>query len=164
MSDGLGKIIRGRVVSIKEYGAFVSLGDRDGLLDRSELDWSKNPEVSDVLSRGSNVTVKVIKVDRTDGFAKYGLSLREAMSNPWQDFAERHNIGDVLRGTVDGLADFGAFIDLGAGIKGLIHKSELGQGFSRHPGDALQSKQEVTVRIIRIDVERERVALSLRDL
>ena len=164
VSDGLGKIIRGRVVSIKEYGAFVSLGDRDGLLHRSELDWSKNPEVSDVLRRGSNVTVKVIKVDRTDGFTKYGLSLREAMSNPWQDFAERYGIGDVINGTVHNLADFGAFIDLSAGIRGLIHKSELRKDFLRHPSDVLRPGQEVTVRIIRIDVERERVALSLRDV
>lgn len=164
VSDEVGKIIRGRVVSIKEYGAFVSLGDRDGLLHRSELDWSKNPEVSDVLRVGGNVTVKVIRVDKTDYPTKYSLSLREAMSNPWQDFAERHNIGDLVIGTVDGLADFGAFVDLGAGIKGLIHKSELGQGFLRHPGEVLQPRQEVTVRIIRIEVERERVALSLREL
>ena len=163
-SDEVGKIIRGRIVSIREYGAFVSLGDRVGLLHRSELDWSKNPEVSEVLHVGSNVAVKVIRVDRTDYSAKYGLSLREALSNPWQDFAERHSVGDVVSGTVNGLVDFGAFIDLGAGIKGLIHKSEFGKGFLRHPSDVLQPRQEVTVRIIRIDVKRERVALSLREL
>ena len=101
-SDEVGKIVRGRVVSIKEYGAFVSLGDRDGLLHRSELDWSKNPKYQMWLRVGSNVAVKVIRVDKTDYPTKYSLSLREAVSNPWQDFAERHNIGDLVIGTVDG--------------------------------------------------------------
>lgn len=161
-----GQVVEGKVESIKDYGAFVALGKGfSGLLHRSELTWSGNPKVVDVVKIGDKLTLKVISVDFTDPFkGKVGLSLREIQPGPWDSFSEQYKVGDLVNGTVEGLVDFGAFIQLSPEIKGLLHKSELGRNRVRHPSEVLQEGQPIKVKIIKIDLGRRRVSLSLRDL
>ena len=160
-----GQVIEGRVEALQGYGAFVSLGKQiSGLLHRSELMWFDNPEVSDVVQVGDLITVKVVAVDARGFKGKVKLSLREAQGDPWDEFSWYYKEGTVLSGVVDGLAGFGAFVRLGGSVKGLIHKSELGVSKVNHPKDVLRVGQRIKVKILKIDLDRRQVALTLRDL
>ena len=168
----VGQIVNGVVEGLQNYGAFVKLAEGfNGLLHRSELAWSGNPEVGDSLEVGDKLTLKVISIDLRHFKDKVGLSLKatrpvpkEIQLDPWDSFSKQYQAGDLVTGVVEGLVAFGAFIRLSPEIKGLLHKSKIGRTGVQHPGEVLQEGQTVNVRIVNIDLERRRVPLSLLGL
>ena len=155
-----GEVRHGRVSSLCDFGAFVDLGGADGLVHLSELAWRQVSHPREVLQVGQEVDVYVLNVDRDK--KKIALSLRRLQPEPWTTIAERYSPGDVVQGTITKLATFGAFARVEDGIEGLIHISELGEGHIVHPRNVVKEGDGVTVRVLRVEPERRRLALSLR--
>ena len=155
-----GEIRRGRVTSIADFGAFVDIGGADGLVHLSELSWSRVKHPSEVLQVGDEVDVYVLSVNPEQ--KKIALSIRRTQPEPWSRVASAYSVGQLVRGTVTQLANFGAFARLEDGVEGLIHVSELAGWRVEHPHEVLNEGDQVVVRIIRIDPARRRIGLSLR--
>lgn len=155
-----GEVRIGRVTSVTDFGAFVDLGGADGLVHLSELAWRQVAHPSEVVNVGDEVTVKVISVDQER--QKVALSIRRTQPEPWLTAAERYPVGSLVTGRVARLVDFGAFVRLDDGIEGLIHVSELSDRRVAHPRNVLQEGEDVTVRVLRVEPERRRIGLSLR--
>ena len=156
----VGQIVEGTVRSIKDFGVFVSLGHVDGLVHISKLGCERGVSPENVVSVGDVVSVKVIKVDKEAG--KIGLSLNQAQGDPWSLASERYRVGNVVEGTVAGLAPFGAFIRLDCGLQGLVHVSEMSSGRVNSPSDVVQKGDLVQVEVLRVEPERQRIGLRLR--
>ncbi|HLI28729.1 MAG TPA: 30S ribosomal protein S1 [Chloroflexota bacterium] len=155
-----GDIRTGRVTSLCDFGAFVDLGGADGLIHVSELSWGQVTHPSQVLKVGDEVEVYVVGIDREK--KKIALSLKRLQAEPWTRVAERYHIGQVVKGRITKLAPFGAFAEIDEGVEGLIHISELSEERVTHPKSVLKEGDEVLLRIIRIDAQRHRLGLSLR--
>jgi small subunit ribosomal protein S1 len=155
-----GQVRRGRVSSICDFGAFIDLGGADGLVHLSELAWGQVSHPSEVVKVGDELDVYVLGVDREK--KKIALSLRRGQAEPWSKVAEKYHVGDLVTGRITKLAQFGAFARIEDGIEGLIHVSELGEGRIQHPKSVVKEGDVLTLRIIRIDPERRRLGLSLR--
>jgi small subunit ribosomal protein S1 len=155
-----GDIRSGVVRNLARFGAFVDLGGLDGLIHISELDWKYVRHPSEVLSVGDEVEVYVLSVDRKR--ERVGLSRKRVLPDPWTTVTKGLDIDQVIEGTVEGVADFGIFVELGEGVTGLVHVSEIPGGFAAHPG--LTPGSSVSVRVLRIDQWKRRIALSLRDV
>jgi small subunit ribosomal protein S1 len=143
-----------------DFGAFVDLGGADGLIHLSELSWGQVTHPSQVLKVGDEVEVFVVGVDREK--KKIALSLKRLQAEPWARVAERYQIGQVVRGRITKLAPFGAFAEIDEGVEGLIHISELADERITHPKSVIKEGDVVPLRIIRIDAQRHRLGLSLR--
>jgi len=150
----------GVVRSICDFGAFVDLGGADGLVHVSELSWRRVRHPSEVVQVGDEVEVYVLNVDRER--QRIGLSIRRLQPEPWSFVAEQYEVGQVVEVTITRLTEFGAFALLGDGIEGLIHVSELAPHRVAHPRDILEEGDVVQVRILRIEPERRRLGLSLK--
>ena len=157
-----GEIRRGRVAGISNFGAFVDLGGADGLVHISELSWEPVRTPDEIVHVGEELDVYVLKVDRES--LKIALSIRRLQPEPWETVSEKFAVGEIVKGTITKLANFGAFARIGGGIEGLIHISELSQQVVRHPRDVIREGEEVDVRIIRIEPERRRLGLSLKEV
>ena len=157
-----GEVRHGRVSSLCDFGAFVDLGGADGLVHLSELAWRQVSHPREVLQVGQEVDVYVLNVDREK--KKIALSLRRLQPEPWTTIAERYAPGDIVQGTITKLATFGAFARVEDGIEGLIHISELGDGHIVHPRNVVKEGDKVTLRVLRVEPERRRLALSLRQV
>jgi small subunit ribosomal protein S1 len=155
-----GQIREGHVSSICDFGAFVDIGGADGLIHLSELSWSRVNHPSEVLKVGQPIRVYVMSVDERD--RKIALSLKRTQPEPWSQVMEHYQLGQLVRGTITQLTDFGAFARLEDGIEGLIHVSELAEGRVTHPRNVVQEGWELTLRVIRIDPQRRRMGLSLK--
>ena len=155
-----GETRTGVVSSLCDFGAFVDLGGADGLIHLSELSWRRVGHPRDVLKVGQEVNVYILSVDRDR--RRIALSLKRLENEPWSTVDQRYDIGMVVTGTVTKLTNFGAFVRVDEAIEGLVHISEISEDRIAHPRDVLQEGQEVTVRVIRIDAERQRMGLSLR--
>jgi small subunit ribosomal protein S1 len=157
-----GEVRRGRVSSICEFGAFVDVGGADGLVHLSELSWSpvQNPE--EVVKVGDEVDVVVLNVNRER--KKIALSIRRTQPEPWALIGDRYQPGDIVTGTVTKLTAFGAFARIEDGVEGLIHISEMGSGHIVHPRNAVTEGEVRRMRILRVEPERRRLGLSLRDV
>ncbi|MHB1004568.1 MAG: 30S ribosomal protein S1 [Chloroflexota bacterium] len=155
-----GQLRHGRVSSICDFGAFVDLGGADGLVHVSELAWSPTTHPSEVVSVGEEVDVQVLSVDREK--KKIALSLRRAKPEPWSTVADKFNVGDEVRARITKLASFGAFARVQDGVEGLIHISELSDERIIHPKNVVKEGDELTLKIIRVEPERRRLGLSLR--
>lgn len=155
-----GEIRRGTVTSLCSFGAFIDLGGADGLAHLSELSWDRVDHPSQVLKVGDEVDVYITSVDLED--KKIALSLRKAQPEPWADVADRYEVGQLVQATVTKLAPFGAFARVEGGVEGLIHVSELTDRRIQHPKEVIKEGDELTVRIVKIEPERRRLALSLR--
>lgn len=155
-----GEIRRGRVSSLTDFGAFVDLGGADGLIHLSELSWTSVPHARDILQLGDEIDVYVLGVDREN--KKIALSLRRTTPEPWATAGEKYHAGDLVRAQITKLAAFGAFARLEDGIEGLVHISELSDTHVLHPRNVVKEGDVVTLRILRIEPERHRVGLSLR--
>lgn len=158
----IGDKLEGEVVSIKPYGAFVSLGAVDGMIHISELSWSKIKHPSDVLTIGEKIPVVVIDLDRENG--KVSLSFKQGQENPWNILEKDYNIGDIIDVTIVNLTDFGAFAKIIPGIDGLIHISKISNKKIKHPKDVLSVGDVVKVKITDIDLENHRIGLSMINL
>jgi small subunit ribosomal protein S1 len=157
-----GQIREGVVRSLKDFGAFVDLGGVDGLVHVSQLSWDRVGHPREVLEVGQKVKVRVEKVDKDTG--KVSLSYREAGANPWQNAASKYLVGARVAGTVSRLMDFGAFVKLEPGVEGLIHISELAHGRVLRPRNVVSEGQEVEVKVLSLDAEKQRISLSLKAL
>jgi small subunit ribosomal protein S1 len=155
-----GDVCTGTVCNVVDYGAFVDLGGVDGLLHVSELAWRYVKHASEVLSVGDRVEVYVLSVDREK--ERVGLSRKRLLPDPWLAVTDSLNQGDVVEGKVTNVVDFGAFVELGDGVEGLVHISEMPEG-AQTAADLLPGSL-VQVRVLRIDPQRHRIALSLRGL
>jgi small subunit ribosomal protein S1 len=155
-----GQLYRGRVSSICDFGVFVDLGGGDGLIPLSELSWSRVKHPSEVLAVGDEVETYVMSVDPET--KRIALSLRRAQPSPWDTINERYQVGQLVQATITKLAKFGAFARLEDGIEGLIHISELDDRRIEHPKEVVQEGANLTLRIISIDPQRQRLGLSLK--
>ncbi|GER89145.1 hypothetical protein KDW_33070 [Dictyobacter vulcani] len=146
------------VSNLANFGAFVDLGGADGLVHISQLAWSRVNHPSEVLHVGQEVEVQVLSVDKEK--KKIALSIKRAEVDPWTTVEQRYTPGQVVTGTVTKIAPFGAFARIEDGIEGLIHLSELTPGTD--PKSILHEGAQLQLRILRIDAERRRLGLSLR--
>jgi predicted RNA-binding protein with RPS1 domain len=155
-----GEVRRGRVSSICDFGAFVDIGGADGLVHLSELSWSRVRHPSEILRIGQEVDVYVLGINAQE--KKIALSIKRTQAEPWSQVASKYEVGQLVRGTVTQLANFGAFARIEDGIEGLIHVSELTDERITHPKQVVKEGDELLLRIIRIDPQRRRMGLSLR--
>jgi small subunit ribosomal protein S1 len=159
----LNSVYESKVVNIAEYGVFVDLGDSiEGLIRTSELDWTnKNISPKKVLNLGDKINVKVIEVDEEK--RRLSLSYKQCLPNPWEEFSNDHNKGDVIKSEIKSITDFGIFVGLDGGIDGLVHISDvtnLGK-----PEDFIRSYKKgnlIETVVLSIDAERERISLGLK--
>ena len=155
-----GEIRKGRVTGISNFGAFVDLGGADGLIHISELSWGMVNSPEEIVTVGQELDVYVLRVDRDS--MKIALSLRRMQPEPWDTIYDRYQVGDVVTATVTKLADFGAFARLEDSIEGLIHVTELTSAVVTHPKEVVAEGDSIKVKILRIEMERKRLGLSLK--
>lgn len=153
---------KGRVSNLTNFGAFIDLGGLDGLLHLSEISWKALNHPGEMLAVGQEVEVMVLGVDRER--RQIALSLKRLQDDPWVDIGERYQVGQLVTARVTRLTKWGAFARLvnDEAIEGLIHVSELDEQHVTHPRDVVRPGQELTLRIVRIEPERHRLALSLK--
>ncbi len=155
-----GEVREGVVSSVVNFGAFVDLGGMDGLIHVSELSWKHVDHPSSVVTVGDEVTVKVIDVDLSK--ERISLSLKATQSDPWQEFATNHRVEELVYGRVTKLVPFGSFIQVGEGIEGLVHISEMAAHHVDLPDQVVVPGEELWVKIIDIDLQRRRISLSIK--
>ncbi len=155
-----GEIRQGVVSSVVNFGAFVDLGGMDGLVHVSELSWKHVDHPSSVVQVGDEVTVQVLDVDLSR--ERISLSLKATQQDPWQEFANGHQVGELVYGRVTKLVPFGAFVQVGEGIEGLVHISEMAAHHVEAPEQVVTPGEELWVKIIDIDLERRRISLSIK--
>src|SRR5712691_4702300 len=156
----IGDEIQGKVSGLTTYGAFVNLGAADGLIHISELSWDRVANVGDVLQVGQDVQVKVIKLDPET--SRISLSLRQLGQDPWDHIEKRFPPGAIVEGEVTKIKKYGAFLQIGDGIEGLLHISELAWEHVEHTEDVVQVGQTLRVRVLQADRSRRRISLSLK--
>jgi small subunit ribosomal protein S1 len=157
-----GQVRMGRVSGITNFGVFVDLGGADGLVHISELSWEAIKTADEVVHVGQDVNVFVIKVDKEN--RRIALSLKRTRPEPWADLERRYQVGQVLPATITKLATFGAFARLEGAIEGLIHISELSERQVTHPKEVVREGDQVKVKIVRLDPERRRIGLSMKQI
>ena len=155
-----GEIRDGVVSSVVHFGAFVDLGGMDGLVHVSELSWQHVNHPNELVNVGDKVRVKVLEVDLSR--ERISLSIRQTTEDPWDVFAEGHDVGDVVDGTVTKTVPFGAFVSVGEGVEGLVHVSEIAVHRVESPELELSIGQAVKVKITEKDDERRRISLSIK--
>jgi len=155
-----GETRRGRVTGISSFGAFVDLGGADGLIHISELSWDSVGSPEEVVKLGQELDVYVLRVDAEN--KKIALSLRRLQPEPWDTINERYQVGDLVDAKVTKLTNFGAFARVEGAVEGLIHISELTARMVTHPREVVREGDEVKVKILRIEPERRRLGLSLK--
>ena len=156
----VGDRVKGTVTSLRDFGAFVSIGCVEGLLPVSELSWTRVKDVSEVLAAGQEIEVVVKGIDWEKN--RISFSLKDTLADPWEEAAQAFPEGSYQNGTVARLTPFGAFVTLGSGVDGLIHISKLGAGKRiQHPKEVLSEGQAVEVKVEGIDREQKRISLSL---
>jgi ribosomal protein S1 len=157
----VGTTLTGRVTKVEPFGAFVEAEEGlEGLLPVSEMSWQRIRHPSDVVKVGDTVKLVVISVD--PAARRMSFSLKQAGPDPWSTVKERYAQDMVVDGKVTRLVDFGAFVELEAGLEGLVHISELANQRVRTAGDVVRPGQEVKVRVLEVDKDARRVSLSLR--
>lgn len=161
----VGLVLKGRVTSFKDYGAFVDLGGMEGMVHVSELAYGRGTRPQDVLSPGQEVEVAVLRIEKSDNPAKgerIALSIRALAADPWQGAEERYTVGTQVKGTITRLQPFGAFLEVEPGLEGLIPVSELGSGRRvSHPKEVVNPGDTVEATVLAVDVARRRLSLSL---
>jgi len=151
---------RGVVSSVVNFGAFVDLGGMDGLIHVSELSWKHVDHPSSVVQVGDEVDVQVLEVDLDR--ERISLSLKATQQDPWQEFASAHKVGELVYGRVTKLVPFGAFVQVGESIEGLVHISEMSSHHVELPEQVVTPGEELWVKIIDLDLQRRRISLSIK--
>jgi small subunit ribosomal protein S1 len=155
-----GEIREGVVSSVVNFGAFVDLGGMDGLVHVSELSWKHVDHPSTVVTVGDRITVQVLEVDYSR--ERISLSLKNTQQDPWAEFASAHRVGELVYGRVTKLVPFGSFVQVGEGIEGLVHISEMAGHHVDHPEQVVSAAEELWVKIIDLDLQRRRISLSIK--
>ena len=159
----LGAVVEGTVKNITDYGVFVDLGGIDGLLHVTDLSWKRVNHPRELVHVGEKITVKVIQFDAESH--RISLGMKQLEEDPWETASRAFNVGDTVSGKVSSLTDYGAFIDLGNNIEGLVHMSELSwTNKNIHPSKVLQNGQDVTVTVLGIDQDKRRISLGYKQL
>jgi small subunit ribosomal protein S1 len=152
----------GKVKTLKDYGAFVDIGGVDGLVHVSEISWGRVTHPRDVLSEGQEVEVQILSIDADKG--KIALGMKQLQMSPWQGIMERYPPSSTAHGKVTKTTDFGAFVELEPGLEGMVHISELDHKRVHRVTDVLQVGKEVDVKVLTVDPEKKRIALSVKAL
>jgi small subunit ribosomal protein S1 len=155
-----GQILKGAVSSIVDFGAFVDLGGIDGLVHISELSWSHVNHPSEVVAVGDQVEVMVLDVDMSR--ERISLGLKQTQDDPWKQLVQQFPVGTIVDGKVTKLVPFGAFVEIGDGVEGLVHISEMAKGHVEKPEDVVSVGLEVHVKVMDVDTDRRRISLSIR--
>ncbi|CAD2075706.1 30S ribosomal protein S1 [Phocicoccus pinnipedialis] len=158
----VGDIVKGEVVRTTNFGAFINVNGVDGLAHISELSYERVENVEDAVTIGETLNVKVLSVDPET--ERISLSVKQAGESPFQKFFNEHQTGDSVKGTVKRLVDFGAFVEVAAGVEGLVHVSEISHDHVGHPEDELKPEEEIDVKIIGFDPDKEKTSLSIKAL
>lgn len=156
----VGDIVEGKVMRFTDYGAFVDIGGLDGLLHISEISWGKLKHPKEVLNIGDIINVKILSLNEEKG--KISLGLKQTKPEPWSLVGTQYKIGDVLKGKIVQIKEYGAFVEIEAGLDGLVHISEIANKRVENVSDELSIGQEVEVKIVEIDTERKRISLSIK--
>ena len=157
-----GNSIRGRVTNLTDFGAFVDLGGIEGLIHISELSWSRVTHPSHILQSGQEIRVIVLNVDHER--ERVALSYKRLKPDPWQTAAERYKPDDIVTGIISNIASFGAFVLLEEDLEGLIHITELAEGTCLNPRNVIQQGEKVIARVLLVDSQKKRLALTIRGL
>ncbi|MFJ8086872.1 30S ribosomal protein S1 [Lysinibacillus sp. Ag94] len=157
-----GDVLDGKVQRIASFGAFIDLGGIDGLVHISQVSHEHVSDVSEVLSEGQEVKVKVLSVDPEN--ERISLSIKDTIPGPWSNIEERAAKGTILDGKVKRLTSFGAFVEVFPGVEGLVHISQIAHKHINTPHEALKEGQEVQVKVLDVNAEEGRLALSIKDL
>src|SRR4051812_35852649 len=155
-----GEVRRGTVSSVVNFGAFVDLGGMDGLVHVSELSWKHVDHPGSVVQVGDEIEVQVLEVDLDR--ERISLSLKATQQDPWQEFASSHRVGELVYGRVTKLVPFGSFVQVGDGIEGLVHISEMSAHHVDLPEQVVTPGEELWVKIIDLDLQRRRISLSIK--
>lgn len=158
----IGKVYKGEVKSLTNYGAFVDLGGIDGMVHISELSWSRIKHPSQVVSVGDVLEVYIKDLDKEAG--RISLGFKKAEDNPWVKFENTYNVGDVVKAKVVSITPFGAFAQIIEGVDGLIHISQIADQRVENVADVLKVGQEVEAKITEVDIEKKRISISMRAL
>ena len=158
----VGDVVTGKVARITSFGAFIDLGGVDGLVHLTELSHERNVSPKSVVTVGEEIEVKILDLNEEEG--RVSLSLKATTPGPWDGVEQKLAKGDVVEGTVKRLTDFGAFVEVLPGIDGLVHVSQISHKRIENPKEALTVGQEVTVKVLEINADAERVSLSIKAL
>lgn len=157
-----GDVVEGTVARLTNFGAFVDLGGMDGLVHVSQIAYERVDKPSDVLKVGQQVKVKVLSVDFDRN--RISLSIKQTLPEPWDGIEEKAPVGSVLEGTVKRLVDFGAFVEVFPGVEGLVHISQIAHEHIDTPADVLKVGEKIQVKVLDVDTDRKRLALSIKAL
>ena len=158
-----GNSVEGIVKNITDYGAFVDLGGLDGLLHVTDIAWKRINHPSEVLNLGDSIKVQIIKVNKETN--RISLGMKQLEVDPWAEVEARFPLGSNQKGIVTNITDYGAFVELEAGVEGLVHVSEMSWTKKNvHPGKILSTSQEVEVMVLELDKEKRRVSLGLKQI
>ncbi|HTB78774.1 MAG TPA: 30S ribosomal protein S1, partial [Polyangiaceae bacterium] len=158
-----GKVVRGVIKNITEYGAFVDLGGIDGLLHITDMSWGRVNHPSELFQMGDEVTVRVLKYNPET--ERVSLGLKQTQEDPWSHAEEAFPPGKKVRGKVQSITDYGAFVELEPGVEGLIHVSEMSWTKKvKHPSKVLEVGQEVECQVLEVDAKSKRISLGLKQL
>jgi small subunit ribosomal protein S1 len=156
-----GQTVDGVVKNITEYGAFVDLGGVDGLLHVTDMAWRRVNHPSEILSIGETVKVQVVKINKETH--RISLGMKQLQNDPWDSVETKFPLESVHKGRVTNITDYGAFVELEAGVEGLVHVSEMSWTKKNvHPGKIVSTSQEVDVMVLEIDTAKRRVSLGLK--
>ncbi|MBS8271583.1 S1 RNA-binding domain-containing protein, partial [Halomonas litopenaei] len=153
-----GQEVDGVVKNITEYGAFVDLGGVDGLLHVTDMAWLRVNHPSEILTIGETIKVQVIKINKDTH--RISLGMKQLQDDPWDAVEAKFSLGSVHQGRVTNITDYGAFVELEAGVEGLVHVSEMSWTKKNvHPGKIVSTSQEVEVMVLEIDSAKRRGSL-----
>ena len=157
-----GDVVLGTPVRFSAFGAFVDVNGFDCLAHISDLSWTGCKECSEVLELGKQFEFKILKIDEEN--KRVSIGFKQLQPKPWDSVSEKYNVGDVVKGTVVRLVSFGAFVEIEKGVDGLVHVSQISNEWLENPVSALQIGQEVEAKILDINVEKEKMTLSIKAL
>ena len=158
---GEGQVLQGIVKNITDYGAFVDLGGVDGLLHVTDISWKRINHPSEALQVGQNVEVQVIRFN--EDTQRISLGMKQLEKDPWENVDITFTVGTKLKGRVTNIADYGAFVELGDGIEGLVHVSEMSWTKKNvHPGKIVSTSEEVEVMVLEVDEDKRRISLGIK--
>jgi len=156
-----GQVLQGVVKNITDYGAFVDLGGVDGLLHVTDIAWQRISHPSEALQIGETVEVQVIRFNSET--QRISLGMKQLLSDPWENVEGKFPIGAKMEGRVTNITDYGAFVELEAGVEGLVHVSEMSWTKKNvHPGKIVSTSQQVEVMVLDVDLSKRRISLGLK--
>ncbi|EFC32820.1 ribosomal protein S1 [Campylobacter jejuni subsp. jejuni 414] len=154
----IGDVVEGEIISVTSFGAFVKLGGIEGLLHNEDAFWDRSDKCKDKFSQGDKIKVKIIKIDKED--QKISLSIKELSNSPVQEYAKTHKVGDIVKGIIRDIKDFGIFVELSKNVDALIHKEDISASMLEN----LKIGDDVEAAIVFIDEKKNRIRLSVKNL